>query len=85
MLNPAETAAYDALPEEERVSFFFRTWTAKEALFKAAGEDVFHPARQDTLQGGVKSYEKPIGGETYALSVATKTTERIRLYENITL
>ena len=85
VLNPAEAAAYDALPADQRADFFFRTWTAKEALFKAAGEDVFHPTEQDTLQGGVKSYEKQIGGERLYLSVATKTTERIRLYENIQL
>jgi len=85
VLTPAEAEAYDALPAEERAAFFFRAWTAKEALFKAAGKDVFVPAELDTLQGNVKSYEKTVGGETVYLSVATKTVERIRLYENIPL
>ena len=63
VLNEAETAIYDALPPEEREPFFFRAWTAKEALFKTTGQDVFAPPQQDTLQGGVRSYETVIGGE----------------------
>ena len=33
----------------------------------------------------VKTYEKTIGGEPFYLSVATKTPDRIRLYENVLL
>lgn len=85
VFTPAEAAEYAALPEEEKARYFFRVWTAKEALFKAAHKDVYVPTAYDTVDGAVKSYEKAIGGADYYLSVATKTPERIRCYENITL
>ena len=85
VFNDAEAAIYAALPEAEKAAFFFRVWTAKEALFKAENKAVFIPTEQDSRQGNVKTYEKTIGGEPFYLSVATKTTERIRLYENVLL
>lgn len=85
VFTPAELAQYESLSAEEQSRCFFRVWTAKEALFKAAHKDSFIPTEYDTLLGGVKSFEQIIGGESYFLSVATKTPERVRLYENIKL
>lgn len=85
VFTPEEAEAYMALPEGEKAPFFFRAWTAKEALFKAAHEETFVPAKIDTLHCSVKSWEKTVGTEEFFLSVATATPERIRFYENITL
>lgn len=85
VFSAGEMAHYRQLPAEEKTDFFFRLWTAKEALFKAAAKDVFIPAAEDALQGDVKSFAMPIGGEAFYVSVATRTPERIRFYENIAL
>ena len=85
VFTPEEMNVYTTLPGEDRSDFFFRAWTGKEALFKAAGQDTFIPAEQNTLQGNVRNYSITVGGEAFYLSVATKTPERIRLYENIAL
>lgn len=85
VLTAAEMAAYSQLPAAEKTRFFFRAWTAKEALFKASDRDVFVPAEQDMLRGPVESRVISVGGEEFYLSVATGTPERIRFYENIPL
>ncbi len=85
VFTPGEKTAYEALPEEEKTPFFFRAWTAKESLFKAAHIKTFIPTDFDTLTEPVKSFEKTINGEKFILSVATKHPEKIRLYENVTL
>ena len=85
IFTPGEIEAYETLTQGEKAPFFFRTWTAKEALFKEAHEETFAPAKIDTLHANVASFEKNINGQDFYLSVATKTPERIRIYENITL
>ena len=85
VFNAVETAHYESLSAEEKVSFFFRAWTVKEALFKAANKEAFVPTEYDALSDGVKSMEQVVEGERFFLSVATKTPERIRWYENVTL
>lgn len=85
VFTPEEMTAYTRLSAEEKTPFFFRTWTAKEALFKAAHKEVFVPGEQNTLQENVKNYMLTVDGAPFCLSVATKTPERIRLYEQIQL
>lgn len=80
-----EAAQYAALPEAEKVRFFFRAWTMKEALFKAAHKDGFVPTEYDSLHGDAKNFEQTVDGAAHFLSVATATPERIRLYENVKL
>ena len=84
-LNGEELAFYTQLSEDEKTHFFYRTWSSKEALFKAAQKDVFIPKEQNTFRENVKNYETSIGGQTFYLSVATQTPDRIRFYENIRL
>ncbi len=85
VFNSEELKEYESLSEAEKPQFFFRAWTGKEALFKAEHKATFCPVEYDSLNGAVKSFEKIIDGQMFSLSVATKTPERIRLYENITL
>jgi 4'-phosphopantetheinyl transferase len=39
-LGPAQLAAWGARPPDERLEFFLRCWTAKEAYLKATGQGV---------------------------------------------
>ncbi len=80
-MTGAEYAVYEQLPEGEKRSFFVKLWTAKEALFKVSGTASFLPAQQDTQRGSYGSFEKNLGSERYILSVATKTPEKIRIFE----
>ncbi len=84
-MTQKEYAAYQDLPEAEKQAYFVRLWTAKEALFKASHSGSFDPAAQDTDVGLYRSFEKTVGDRVYALSVATATPERIRVFENIQL
>ncbi len=85
VFTPEEWQTYDSLPAEEQGAYFFRTWTAKEALFKAAHREVFDPRCYTASAAEVKTMEKTVGDTTFCLSVATKTPQRIRVYENIAL
>ena len=69
----------------ETVGDFVKLWTAKEALFKQAGEKTFEPRMWNTTQGGFVTYEKTVGDGAYILSIATQNPEKIRFYENISL
>lgn len=64
---------------------FVKLWTAKEALFKQAGEGTFDPAAWNTAQGGFVSFDKTLAGEGYVVCIATNTPEKIRFFENIAL
>ena len=76
---------YMSLTDTDRKSFSVKTWTAKEALFKASHTDYLCPSTLETGDGIYRTFEKTVGGEKYVLSVATKTPERIRIFENIKL
>ncbi|UNO40787.1 4'-phosphopantetheinyl transferase superfamily protein [Streptomyces sp. MST-110588] len=43
VLDPAELARFQELPESERAQDFFRVWTRKEAVLKATGEGLRLP------------------------------------------
>lgn len=85
IMTDEEFEAYTQLSPEQQHGYFIKLWTAKEALFKAAGAERFVPAAQDTAKGIFRSYEVSVGGKQYALSVATATPEKIRLFEDIKL
>lgn len=84
-MTDAEFAAFAQLPPEEKDGYFVKLWTAKEALFKAAGEDRFVASSWDTAKGSFRTYEKTVAGSLYALSVATATPEKIRIFEDVKL
>jgi 4'-phosphopantetheinyl transferase len=41
--SPLESAAFCALPDEQKPAAFFNCWTRKEAFIKALGEGLSHP------------------------------------------
>ncbi len=85
IMTASEYETFESLPIEEKQSYFFRLWTAKEALFKASKTGSFSPDSINTADGGYKHFEKIVGEKNYSLSVATATTEKIRIFENIEL
>ena len=85
IMTASEYEVFESLPSEEKQDYFFKLWTAKEALFKASKNGSFIPESSDTADGGYKNFVKTIGEKTYSLSVATATTEKIRFFENIEL
>lgn len=76
---------YERLSENEKQKYLVDAWTAKEALFKFSHSALFEPRSYDVSEGGFRTFEKIIGDKTFSVSVATTTTERIRLFENIEL
>lgn len=85
IMTAGEYAAYTNLPDGEKQNCFVKTWTAKEALFKASHQGNFVPTEVDTQAGGFCSFQKVIDGTAYMLCVATATPEKIRFFENIPL
>ncbi|HEY1186600.1 MAG TPA: 4'-phosphopantetheinyl transferase superfamily protein [Gemmata sp.] len=72
--SPAECAAYRALPEQHKEAGFFRGWTTKEAVIKAAGATVacladfdveLNPARAPRVHT-VRA--APLAGDGWALA-----------------
>jgi len=84
-MTEREYGVYDTLPEDGKNEFFIKTWTAKEALFKALHKESFLPSTLETENGSCRSFEKTVGDKEYFLSVATDTPDRIRIFENIKL
>jgi 4'-phosphopantetheinyl transferase len=48
-LSPPEREVFAALPEQDRVSAFIRTWTRKEAVLKATGDGLLHSPANLTM------------------------------------
>ena len=84
-MTQSEYALYNSLCDSDRQTCFIKLWTAKEAIFKQAHKDGFIPSDIDTAAIPYISYEKNVGGKPFILSVATGTTERIRIFEDIKL
>lgn len=85
IMTPSERLRYDALSESEKEGYLLKLWTVKEALFKKRHIERFDPLSVDTENERYTTAEKTIGGETFFLSVATDTPERLRFYENVQL
>ena len=83
ILTPEELASY--ITKEDKQNELVRIWTAKEALFKASGKACFDPVQQDTSKGGYCTFETEVADVTYAVSVATATPEKIRIYKDVSL
>ncbi|MFN8481458.1 MAG: 4'-phosphopantetheinyl transferase superfamily protein [Anaerolineae bacterium] len=51
VFSPAERAAWDRLPESERLAGFFEAWTRKEAVLKGLGDGLSRPLREVEVFG----------------------------------
>jgi 4'-phosphopantetheinyl transferase len=49
-MSPAELASYHALPPAEQPAWFFRVWTLKESVLKAAGTGLSFDPRRMTVR-----------------------------------
>lgn len=84
--SPAELNGWSRLSEPERLPGFYRVWTRKEALLKAAGEGLARPLeRVDSAAGDLdgRSYwlESLEPDEGYAAAVAsTAAPSRVRCW-----
>ena len=85
IMTDGEYAAFEQLSQVDQHSYLLRLWTAKEALFKASGGDRFQPQAQNTQGASFRSFQKNVGGSLFALSVATDTPEKIRIFEDVKL
>ena len=83
ILTGREHREYLSLPDSERRGYLISKWTEKEAEFKRTEEGCFTPGKIEIDKAELYSKTVEQGGERYTLSVATKTPERVRLYENI--
>lgn len=55
--SPEDAEIIRNAPDSERTQMFFRTWTRREALIKAAGTSVAESTVPAVLQGGLIEYE----------------------------
>lgn len=72
------------LPREDEEAFLLQMWCAKEALFKAGKDEVFHPKKISALSG-VKIRNVQLGDREYCLAVAAENLNNLRIHENISL
>ncbi len=85
ILSEPEQTEYAALLKEEKAEYFTKKWTERESVFKMLNLPAFFPSLPALFDGKTIVKTLLIGGESYALAVASETTERLRLYENIDL
>ena len=85
MMTESEYRDFSSLSEEEKRLSFLTLWTKKEAIFKARGEAVFRPQLIECERASTLTRSVTVGGEQYVLSLATKTPEKLRVFDNIPL
>ena len=85
VMTEEEFCAYNALSEEERTVRFIEIWTAKEAIFKSQGRELFVPREIDTVSESYRTAHITVADEQYIFSVATAHPESIRLFTEIAL
>lgn len=84
VLTESERTAYAALAEGDKQRFAVTHWCAKESLFKADDEAVFHPERY-AMNEQVVTGTVTIGEAEYAYAVATPDPTALRIYKDIPL
>ena len=85
VMTEKEYALYEKLADSEKQAYFYKTWSAKEAIFKHSHKERFIPSDTDTDSAICRSFEKNVGGKPFFLSIATATPEKIRIFEDIKL
>ena len=69
MLTEREFSEFKGLPETQGKEYIIKKWTAKEAIFKASCEPIFHPQLIETSEHDVSCWECVIEGERYVFSL----------------
>ena len=85
VLSPEELEQYEACFAQEKESLLIHAWTKKESLFKMKNEGSISVEAFRMQSGSVFQTAVQCAGESYSLSVATQTPEKVRLYEGIDL
>lgn len=85
VLSPEEFQQYEACSAEEKENLLIHAWTKKESLFKMKNEGSISVEAFRMQSGSVFQTAVQCAGESYSLSVATQTPEKVRLYEGIDL
>ena len=83
MLTKSERAEYEKITERERDEWLICKWCAKEAIFKSMDEDSFKPTTIEISEFFCDIRAISIDGEKYILSVAAKSADDVRVFENI--
>ncbi len=83
VLTEKEKLEYASLTKENKDEYLISKWTAKEAFFKRDGKAAFIPREINIVDNElcVKSIE--LDSVKYFCSIATKTPEKIRFFEDI--
>lgn len=85
VLTPLERAELESINEEKRWEFLVETWSKKESLFKAKGEDKFYPSKLDTIGKNIVTKRVKIDNKQYVLSVYSENCSKIEYCENVQL
>ena len=85
VLSEKEKAEYALLSCEEKDGFLIRAWARKESLFKTRNVKALTFEEFKNQEGAVAEKTLNLSDGAYALSVATATPEKLRLYEGIDL
>ena len=83
ILTEGERSEYEKATEENKMSFMGEKWTQKESIFKSLDQRAFMPSKIETSEHKTFVKELDFQDGKLALSVATQTPERVRLYENV--
>lgn len=84
-LTENEFSEYSLLDDNAKTEYLIDKWTAKEAMFKSLNESSFVPSKISVDPSSVRTGRVVVDGAEYSYSVATKTTEKIKIFENISL
>lgn len=71
--------------DSDRTEFLIRKWTEKESIFKSRDEKYFSPSKTETKNASVRTEVISFDEEKYMLSVASETTERLKLIRDVDL
>ena len=80
ILSERELLEFGSLLQDEKEEYVLKKWTAKEAIFKARNDKVFHPQSIEVSDHDVSFAEAVLDGEKYLLSVFSESACEPRLF-----
>ena len=82
ILSEDEKTEYAALEKKEKAEYFTSKWTERESVFKMLSLSSFVPSLPTLFTQKAATKILVLEGKRYALSVASKHLEHLRLFEN---